>query len=267
VIWDVGDTAVLDEFRVTNPSGVLTDATVTVTVTKPDATTTTPTPTHPGTGLYDATVTVDQAGLWTWLWTASGTVVAKQPGQFTAVAPRVLVADFDELRAFLNRTDHVDDDELRTFLHSATDVVEYFLGGPVTVQSFTEQQPAPWDSVIRPRKKPLVSVTSITPYQGSAVASSAYWADTALNAVRFRTGWAYGFFGEITIVYTAGQARLSESAKLAGLITAQHLWQTQNGAAGLPLATDTTFVPGLGFAIPNRAKELLTIQPVAAGIA
>jgi hypothetical protein len=253
-VYDVGDTAALDQFRVATAAGVLTDdAATAVTVIKPDGTTTTPTPVHTSTGLYDATVSVDQAGEWTWLWSAP-TVGTKQPGQFSAVSPRVLVADFEEFRKHLNRTDLTDDAELRTYLFSATDYVEYLIGGPVSVQTFTEQVLVRGDAVT-PLKKPLVSVTSLTPDLGSAMDSSQYVVDTARGVIWFRYPHAYGLY---TLVYRAGLAVIQERHKLAGLIIAAHLWEVQNGGGGLPFPGDQG-VPTYwqGYAIPNRAKELL----------
>lgn len=257
--FDVGDTAPLTQFRVLSTAGVLTNATVSVLVTKPDATTTSPSITNTATGLYDASVTVDQAGEWTWVWTASGTVTSKEPGQFTAVAPRVLVGDFAELRQHLNRTDNVDDSELRTYLVAATDWVERRIGGPLSVQTFTESVPVNgwW---ISPSRRPLVSVTSLTPELGVTLDPSAYYVDTLRNGIRIRWG---AFTGWYTLVYRAGYATFSEKVKLAGLILAAHLWQVQNGGGGLPFPGDSE-VPffGQGFAVPNRVKELLAADTI-----
>jgi hypothetical protein len=210
-------------------------------------------------GVYTAPVTVDQAGLWTYLWTASGTVVATEPGQFTVDATRTLVASLEEFKAHLNRTDVADDAELRTHLAAATEWVESELGGPIGVTTYTETHYA-GDTLI-PRKTPLVSVTSITPYQGSALSTAAYRADTNLGAVFLR--YAAGY--EYTLVYRAGWTVLPERVKLAGLIVAAHLWETQNGFGGRRNADDLA-ATGLGFAVPRRALELLkNIAPAGIG--
>jgi hypothetical protein len=38
-----------------------------------------------------------------------------------------------------------------------------------------------------------------------------------------------------------------------------HLWETQKGPAGSPVSggDDSQFIPGFGFAVPNRAVEML----------
>lgn len=255
MIFDVGDVAPIST-NVTDPSGTLTNATVTVAVTRPDGTAgTVGSPTNLSTGVYRALVTVDQAGEWTYTFTWSGAVTGVDAGQFTAVSPgRVLVASFSEFKQHLNRTDLTDDAELRTYLASATDWVERTIGGPVSVQTFTELVPvANW--WIQPTYRPLVSVTSLTPELGSTLDSSAYVVDTTRNAIRVRWGIFSGWY---TLVYKAGLAVIPERVKLAGLIVAAHLWQVQNGGGGLPFPGDSE-VPqfGQGFAVPNRAKELL----------
>lgn len=262
MIYDVGD-KVTKSTVARNESGTpINTPTLVLTVTKPDATTSTPAVTNTASGgLYTAQVTFDQAGLWTYAWTASGTLVAVDPDQDTVTTPRALVASMQELKQHLNRTDVADDQELRSYLVSATNAVEYFLGGPVSVQTFTEVH-CTYADVLVPRRLPLVAVTSITPYLGSALTASAYSVDTDTGVIRLRYSAAWY---EYTLVYTAGYARLPENAKLAGLIIGQHLWETQNGFAGRRNAEE--FVPGLGFAIPNRARDMLTVTPVAPGFA
>lgn len=63
--------------------GVLTNATVTLTVTNPNGVETTPAVTNDGTGLYSSSFLLSLAGLWTWVWEASGTVVDIEVGQVT----------------------------------------------------------------------------------------------------------------------------------------------------------------------------------------
>jgi len=258
VIYDVGDKVTLST-TVKDESGTLTNATMAITVTKPDGTAASPSaPTNPSTGVYKSTVTVDQAGNWTYVWTASGAVVAAEPGQFTVRSQTVYVASIEELKAQLRRTDDADDLALRSYLASATRYVEKRLGGPVSVQTLTERHFVTGFTLV-PRKRPLVSVTSITPDFGTVLDPTAYTADTGVNQITFYYGiWPTWH----TLVYKAGYAQVPENAKLAGLIVAQHLWETQNGFAGRRNADD--FVQtGLGFAVPRRAEQLLVPDEMA----
>ena len=64
----------------------------------------------------------------------------------------------------------------------------------------------------------------------------------------------------IKIIYIAGRATVPANVRLATLMLVQHLWTTSqnNKNGGRPnLGGDDTFVPGMGFAVPNRVKELL----------
>lgn len=258
MIYDVGDLVSLST-TVKDDTGTLTNATMAIAVTKPDGTAASPSaPTNTSTGAYKATVAVDQAGTWTFVWTASGAVTAVEPGQFTVRAQTVYVASLEEFKAQLNRTDSADDVELRSYLASATRYVEYRLGGPVSVQTFTERQIV-YGPTFTPRRRPLVSVTSITPDFGQALPASAYVADTDVNQVLFYWTVLPGWH---TIVYKAGYAQVPENAKYAGLIVAQHLWDTQNGFAGRRNADDF-MQTGLGFAVPRRAEQLLAVDEIA----
>jgi hypothetical protein len=212
--------------------------------------------------VYTASTTVDQAGTWTYVWTASGTVTAVEPGQFTVRSQNVYVVSLEELKAQLNKTDSADDVELRSYLASATRWVEKEIGGPVSVQTFTERQFIVGQTVI-PRKRPLVSVTSITPdFTSTPLTSTSYTADTGVNQIYF---YYQVYIGWHTIVYQAGQQQVNENVKLAGMIVAQHLWDTQNGFAGRRNADD--LIPsGLGFAIPRRAAEMIDAGDKMSGV-
>jgi hypothetical protein len=259
VIYDIGDKITLSTVVRNDAGTAVNTPTLVIAVTKPDGTAVAPAPTVTNTaagGVYTAPVTVDQSGVWTYVWTASGTVIAAEPGQFTVQTSRVLVASMEEFKAHLNRTDIADDLELRTHLTAATDWVEDTIGGPVAPTSYTETHCDVTDSIV-PRKRPLISVTSITPYLGTALSTDAYRADTDLGIIYLR--WSTGH--EYTLVYRAGLSVIQERVKLGGLIVAAHLWETQNGFAGRR-NIDEFSQSGLGFAVPNRARELLAHSTV-----
>lgn len=84
--YDIGDRVPLRHY-VRDPDGTLTNATMTLGVTSPSGTTSTPSITNTSTGLYDASVTVTEAGVWFYVWTAAGAVVEVTEGQFTVFDP------------------------------------------------------------------------------------------------------------------------------------------------------------------------------------
>jgi hypothetical protein len=69
--------------------------------------------------------------------------------------------------------------------------------------------------------------------------------------------------GPVQVAYVAGRAEVPANVQLAALIILQHLWRTRLGSP-VPSATVTEQTPRVygamvpsGFAIPNRALELL----------
>lgn len=168
--------------------------------------------------------------------------------------PGLFFASLPEFKAHLNRSDDTDDGELFGVLAASNDVLEFLIDGPVKVREITEQHDVRSDR-IAPRKRPLVSVTSLTPQGGASPVDSSAYRLTGLNSVRLIAplcGW-------YTLVYQAGWDPLPDRYKLAGLIIGAHLWGTQNGGAGgrvLP-GDDVAVVPGLSFAIPARALDLI----------
>jgi hypothetical protein len=165
-----------------------------------------------------------------------------------------LVATLAEFKTHLNRSDVTDDTELTFFLTAATQWYEYAIGGPIDTTSFTEIHWVDGGTIV-PRKRPIVTITSITPDQGTALGSSSYFANTALGTIQFRYGATCNWH---TLVYTAGLAgTVPERGKLAGLEVGRHLWQVQNGSSGRGFLSDDLVPTPMGYAIPRRALELL----------
>lgn len=214
--YDVGD-AVRLQTEVRNPDGTLTNATMAIAVTKPDGTAASPSaPSNVSTGVYQSTVTVDQAGLWTYVWTASGAVVGVDNGQILVQAARALVAPVEDLKAHLRITVTTQDAMLREVLTAVTDIMEPVVG-PVSPRTFTEYVDVV-GRLVAPRRGPLVSVTSLTPDLGSVVDTSRYIVDTDLGVIKLR----YMTRGRYTLVYRAGHNPWPAALKLAGLIVTQH---------------------------------------------
>lgn len=121
----VGDPVVLtNTFTI---AGVATDpTTVALKVVEPDATTTTytyagATVTRTATGVYTKTITVDQAGIWQYVWTGTGTAADVEPGYFLVEADgrslpewsapgagHTLAQWVDKVRSILRDTEGVD---------------------------------------------------------------------------------------------------------------------------------------------------------------
>lgn len=88
---DVGDVVRIQAtFR--DIDGVARDpTTVTLRVRKPSGTVTTPAVSHPtpGSGVYYADVSLDEAGVWRYEWTTTGNPTVAEGGEFYVYASRV----------------------------------------------------------------------------------------------------------------------------------------------------------------------------------
>lgn len=158
-----------------------------------------------------------------------------------------------ELKSHLNYktpySPHSDDAELSGMLAAATAHVEKLVGplSPVSRTETVRSTGAPYYALSR---VPVVSITSAT-YAGSAVA-------VTLEDAR------YGLISDApagtVITYTYGWQGESATQRLAILITAAHLWETQRGTAPTALQDadgQPQFAPGVGRLIPPRAMQLL----------
>lgn len=128
-VYDVGDLASLrHEVRV---DGTLTNATVVIAVTKPDGTAVTPAPTvsNPSTGVYTASVSVDQAGPWIYVWTMSGTVVDVAVGQFSAQNPQTTVyVTPDQVKGYINLNSATTDEQIVDSIATASRAIDRICG-------------------------------------------------------------------------------------------------------------------------------------------
>lgn len=158
----------------------------------------------------------------------------------------------DELKSHVNipATKTEPNAELAMFAGAAQEAVEFLVGAvlhrPVTE---TVKASSPAGHVFL-REAPILSVQSVT----SGGLATAYDFSTGVSYLtEVRPG------AKVTVTYTVGRALVPDSIRVATLIIAGHLWDTQRGTASpSPLQQDdTTFVPGLGYAIPNRALDLL----------
>jgi hypothetical protein len=182
------DTAVTDD------SGNPTDATVTLAVVQPDLTTVNPAVSHSGasgSGLYTASLTADQVGTYTYLWSASGTVTTSDAGQFDTGNPAPpLYASVADLRARLNILDNTKDALLFDALGAASREVEDDCGGrrfwldPAPVARIFDPQHR---VVHTPRGEQLL-VDDIGATQTLIVEVGSEVTDTWTSAGSFRTG-------------------------------------------------------------------------------
>lgn len=257
-------------------SGTLVNATtLTLTVQKPDQTQQSySSPANDSTGQYHQDVPaadLSQNGHYQYAWTSTGTGAGVAAGQLDVYDPfevRVLSLQDakDTLRITLSDTSR--DARLDSWIASIESGLERFTGGPPVNRTVTERAVLTSDyTVLQVRQRPLVSVTSITSVASGQALDISAGLDLDVNAGTIRRKLGYPFYGPyftwlpaMSVTYVAGwgtavPAAFSDFAK----IVIEHLWETQRGGQPNPLlgGTDVVTPPWLGFAIPNRALELL----------
>jgi hypothetical protein len=265
--YDLGDTAPLGT-TVRDASGVLANAgNMALTITLPDNTTVSvpaATPTSTGTYAYDYPTT--QAGRHIVRWLATGVNAGAYVDVFDvreAAPPMLYSLSSAKAKLDIPVTSTAEDEDLRECIEATTFAVEYFTG-PV-VRRTVRQVAAGGRDAIALHTTPILAVTSVTPLQDwqQAVDTGVLDVDAATGIVR-RTDNLCFPAGDYRWVYTAGRTAVAANVSLAGKLILQHLWRTNFGAArglvGIGGGEDfsvTEPVPGLGYAIPNRALQLL----------
>lgn len=165
-------------------------------------------------------------------------------------------ATVPDLRRHLNKTTNADDAELQVMLDAAAEVVQALIGTSFDVVAVTERVAVHGGTVLLSRR-PVVGAVS---FNGSPVDEG------QINRAAGVIYTADPYPVAASVTYSTGSGVVPASVKLATLIIAAHLWETQRmpgqsadsrpagfgGADGIPDAT-----PFSGFAIPNRAQELL----------
>lgn len=253
-------------------TGTLVNATtLTLTVQKPDASTQAyAAPTNDSTGAYHQDVpAADLAmnGHYQYKWVATGTGAGVSFSAFDVFDPfEIAVLSRQDAKDQLNIDAAVSrfDAEIDIWVATVESTLEKLTGGPLvntTVTEFVEVSRSYRSLAVR--RRPLVSVTSITDNAtGTAIPTTDLDVDTNAGIIRRKLDlpfWSRGPY--YTVVYVAGWGTAVPAAfNAAARIILDHLWETQRGPSARPTMSGddpTTDTYGLGFAIPNRAAELM----------
>ncbi|MGP3684152.1 hypothetical protein ACTVZO_05460 [Streptomyces sp. IBSNAI002] len=266
--FDLGDTVRLTaECR--DPGGTLTNASAaTLTITLPDGTTATPSVTNPpaSAGEYRVDYPTVQAGRHgvRWLFTTPGAAFTDMFDVRAAAPPLILSLADGRRHLQIPAGDTAADEQMRGWLESVTELVESFCG-PVVRRTVVDDYDIQRGGVPRLalRRVPVLSVTSAVEVLTGSPSYDAVALTVDSNGIlrRLDGGLLHGL---LRITYVAGRTVVPANLSSAARIILQHLWRTQYGAsralAGLGGGEDfavTEPIAGFGYAIPNRAMQLM----------
>ncbi|MFF3857527.1 hypothetical protein [Micromonospora sp. NPDC002575] len=274
VPYDLGATARLTA-PCRDPDGTLTNAaTATVTVTLPDGSTAAPAVANPPaeTGRYTADYITSVPGRHTvrWVFTGPAHAYTDVLDVYDEAPPAIL--SMADARDHLNLKSTSDDDEVRYWNNVTTRAVEYHTG-PIVARTVVEQHTVRNAAAVVLLHTPVLAVTAV-----EAVLTGASGYSTDDLDVDGATGEVYRLdgghlSGRLKFTYTAGRTAIAENITGGARIILDHLWRTQRAGRRGALAgggedySVTEPIPGLGYAIPNRALELLAPDRLPPGVA
>jgi hypothetical protein len=261
-------------------TGTLVNATtLTLTVQKPDASSQTySSPVNDSTGTYhqdipvtDLAASTGGLGHYQYKWTATGTGAGESFGDFDVFDPfETSVLPLADAKDMLNipQTTTTYDTELQVHIATVETSLEGFTGGPLVNRPVTERAELTGSyTVLQVRQRPLVSVTSIVSVASGIALDISAGLDIDPNAGTIRRKLGYPFYGPffmwlpaMSVTYVAGWGTAVPAAfNLAARIIVKHLWDTQRGVTPAPMmgGDEVVSLPGWGYAIPERAAELL----------
>lgn len=270
--YDLGAVAALGT-TVTDASGVLANAgNMALTIGQPDGTSVTIDPVAPAsTGTYTYDYTTAQAGRHTVRWLATGV----NPGAYTDVfdvreAAALIILSLADAKKLLKKQDSSDDAAVRFWLEATTRAVEWFVG-PVVVRTVSEDHQVGLANSLALRKTPALELQSVTALRTGAAGYdvSTLNLDPVTGSVTRKDGGLIR--GPLRVTYSAGRRIITGNILAASQLILQHLWRTQAGTGRPQRGMDdfdvTEPIPGLGYAIPNRAKQMLDPDDQGPGLA
>lgn len=262
--YDLGDTVPLS-VDVRNATGQLVNAgTIALTVTLPDGSTTEPIPANPTTGRYEHDyVPSVQDGRYKVRWQATNPAAAFTDTFDVRAADSIALFSLSSAKEHLklDPADTTYDEDVRDHVDALTDVVEDIVGAVVR-RTVTETHSGHCATVLIPRVRPVLSVTSVT-VDGTLLDPAEYsLSDTGL-LTRAAGDWGYGV-NNVDLVYVAGRTAVPGSIRNAAKELLRINWRPRQGGNYSPFdggRGDTQEPQGewrLGFYLPNRVMQQLT---------
>lgn len=271
--YDLGSTVrLLAECQ--GPDGTLTTAgTATVTITLPDESTAAPAAAEstPDSGRYQADYVTAQPGRHTvrWVFTTPADAYTDSFDVRPLAPPTILsLADAKaHLKLPATRTDR--DDEIRGWTESITRGIEGMCG-PVIVRTIEERHDVRRASTICLLHVPALELLDVSPAltSGASYPVADLDLDPDTGIVHRLDGGA--LTGPLRVRYRAGRPIVTANITAAARIILQHLWRTTQGPSRPQPGTGdfdvTEPMAGFGYAIPNRAVQLLEPDRLPPGV-
>lgn len=279
--YDLGGVAALS-FTATDTTGSPANATTcTITITQPDGTVVGPTTLTGAAGVYTYNFLTTQSGRHVVRFVATGTPgpgvgVGALDDVFDVYGPVQTLISLADSKKLLRVTVTTFDDDLRFFNESITAFIDKFCG-PMIPRLVTERHTAGARTlmlrqvpVYQPAGNPypIVSITPVLTYGVPYPDLSQLSVDKKSGEAIHTVGLPF-FYGEYDISYWAGRSYIGAHVLLAAQVILKHMWAQERGGSRPNQVT-----PGMaddvsvlwGFAIPNRALELLEPERTPAGI-
>jgi len=265
-MYDVGDIVPLG-ITTLDASGTPAEAgSVALTIGLPDLTTVTPTVDHvPGTAEYTVDFPATMEGLHRIKWDVTGANASGTPDAFNVREITDQIISLAEAKRQLRLTTADRDDDLRLFIAAATIAVEDHIGKKLARRTITNETHLRVDGALILDRVPALSLTSLTSLDGATTWDvSTLHVDEPTGIITPLTGGRP--YGNLKATYVCGKRVIPANELLACRIITEHLWQTMRpfstsaatpGPASLEDSLDARSGGLVGFAIPNRALELL----------
>lgn len=246
-----------DELTVEDVNGVLVDPdTVDLSFRYPDGTVLPgPAEVRDSVGKFHADVTLPVAGQYRRVWTTTGPgagVFVSDIVMVDPLAPQIVTLAAVKRHLNIDEDNDTFDLELSEHIAALPPYVEH-LAGPVLPVTRTEVHTG---LVWVLRHPPVASITSALWVGGSVPVPSL---EVDLEAGLVNTVGPYG--SPVTVTYVSGRVPVPAAVNLAARVIVAHWWDSQRARTasnrGRTVDTDTVNVPGLGFAIPRYAAQLL----------
>lgn len=168
------------------------------------------------------------------------------------------VLTLQQAKDHLNITAATHDAELQTMIDAAEATLAQLVG-PLASTNTTERVAGGVPFLVL-GESPAISLTSVTPYLGTALTLTDLYLDTKTAIVTYNSG-AFFPARHYTVVYAAGRSACPTDLLMAIKELTRHLWATQRGSGVRPGGPSSeglsNTIPGAAHTLPFRVTELI----------